>query len=365
MKLSKIWAAPILFLLASTAVSAGELFEFYNGVRQLGMGGAAVAVVNDETALLLNPAGLGKLRDYFITVADPEIEGSANAADLAGLDALSMIKPQPMLDELKKPANLTKHLHLKGQLFPSIVVPNFGFGVYGKYSADGEVDAAGTNFAYDYTNDYAAVFGFNFRLFDGIVKLGATARAVNRVEVHRTDIPANSTGLTVNGLASEGFGVGADAGLILTAPIAWLPTVAAVWHDVGGTSYGLKDGMFTSAITIPDHSPQKIDVGLALFPIASKKTRFSLTAEYRDIMADSADEPVMRRTHGGVEMNVADAFFLRAGMNQKYWTAGMEIAMLSYQIQLATYGEDIGVNNAGTFTYKEDRRYVFKFAFRF
>ena len=37
-------------------------------------GGAGIAVVNDETAMLINPAGLGKLRDYIFTIADPEIE---------------------------------------------------------------------------------------------------------------------------------------------------------------------------------------------------------------------------------------------------------------------------------------------------
>ena len=41
-------------------------FEFYRGVRQMGMGGASIAVVNDETAPLSNPNGLGRLRDYFL-----------------------------------------------------------------------------------------------------------------------------------------------------------------------------------------------------------------------------------------------------------------------------------------------------------
>ncbi|MGE3385597.1 MAG: hypothetical protein AB7K41_02595 [Bdellovibrionales bacterium] len=350
-----------VLLSVSPLAHAAERYEFYNGVRQLGMGGAGVAVVNDETALLLNPAGLGKLRDYFVTVADPELEGSANAATLAGTDLLNMFKPQPMLNKLNQVANRDKRLHLKAQLFPSIVVPNFGFGVYGNYTADGRVDAAGTNYELHYNNDYAAVFGFNFRLFDGIIKLGAVARAINRVQIDRIDIPANSTGLTVDNLAQEGFGVAGDVGLILAAPIAWLPTIAAVWRDVGGTSYNLKEGMFTSAITIPNHTPQTVDVAFALFPIASKRTRVTFTGEYRDVLTTGDEDDQMRRVHAGIEMNVADAFFLRAGMNQRYWTAGLEFAMQNYQLQAATYGEEVGT---ATIT-QEDRRYVFKFAFRF
>lgn len=48
-------------------------------------------------------------------------------------------------------------------------------------------------------------------------------------------------------------------------------------------------------------------------------------------------------------------------MNQRYWTAGLEMALKNYQIQLATYGEEIGTAT----THREDRRYVAKFAFRF
>lgn len=352
-------AAGLLHELPSA--KAEEILEFYNGARQMGMGGAAIAVVNDETALMLNPAGLGKLRDYILTVADPEIETSSNAISLAGVDAMNMMKPQPMLNKLNQTSNHGKRLHLKGHAFPSVVVPNFGFGLYGKYMANGKVNDAGTDFEYNYRNDVAAVFGFNFRLFDGMVKLGATARAMNRVEVRRTDIPSSSTGLSINSLAAEGAGLGGDIGLILAAPVATLPTLAATWRDVGGTSYGLKEGMFTSAVTIPTHTRETVDVAVAFFPILSNRTRMSVTAEYRDILTMGKESDHMRRTHAGLEVNVADSLFLRAGMNQRYWTAGLEIAMGNYQLQAASYGEEVGTS-AST---EEDRRYVLKFGFRF
>src|SRR5688572_13421343 len=88
----------LLALLLSGRISvAAERYEFYNGVRGLGMGGAQVAVVNDETALLVNPAGLGKLRDYFITIADPELDIGAQAEEIAGTDILGMGNPQKAL----------------------------------------------------------------------------------------------------------------------------------------------------------------------------------------------------------------------------------------------------------------------------
>lgn len=351
----------ILKLLVSCKVHAGERYEFYNGIRQLGMGGAGIAVVNDETSMLVNPAGLGKLRDFIFTVADPEIEGTNNALPYVSENLLESFQPQPLLDELKTTENRGTNMHLKAQMFPSLVVQNFGLGVYGRYSADGEVNQANTEFTLDYYNDYALVTAMNFRLFEGVIKLGANARAVNRVQINRTNIPANSTNLTVDSLASEGFGFATDVGLIITAPIVLLPTISAVWRDVGNTTYNLKEGMFTSAISIPDHTPQVVDVAMAIFPILGHNSRMVITAEYRDIMTASEETDHMRRAHAGVEFNIADAFFIRGGMNQRYWTAGLEIQMFNYQIQFASYGEEIGTADEP----EESRRYAFKFAFRF
>lgn len=354
----------VIFMVFGELSAAGERYEFYTGARQNAMGGAAVAVVNDETALLLNPAGLGKLRDFFGTVADPEVSGSANVVSVAGTNAFSMFSnPQAVLDQLKQTRNLGKQLHLKGQMFPSIVVPNFGIGVLGKYSTDARVDATGTDYELRYFNDIALVMGFNFRLWDGRIKLGANARAMNRVEIDRVSspIPANSTGLTINNLASEGFGVGSDVGLILSAPIVALPTLALTYRDVGRTSYGFKDGMFTSATTVPNDTASSLDVGLAIFPILGKKTRSSWTIEYRDALTASQETDHYRRFHAGFELNFSDAFFFRGGMNQRYWASGFELALLDYQVQFTTYGEEVGVPGAT----REDRRYSFKFAYRF
>ena len=69
----------------------------------------------------------------------------------------------------------------------------------------------------------------------------------------------------------------------------------------------------------------------------------------------------MKLIHAGMEFNFGDVFFMRAGYNQRYWTAGLELASEHFQYQLASYGEEVGTKD----TPKEDRRYVFKFAFRF
>ncbi|MCB0421490.1 MAG: hypothetical protein KDD61_10875 [Bdellovibrionales bacterium] len=353
------------FTLCTLTTHAGEKFEYYNGVRSLAMGGARIAVVNDETAMLVNPAALGKLRDYFVTVADPEISFGTSSQAIIGADITAFIDPQTMLDKLTSEKGV--QFHQRVSLFPSFVVQNFGIGVYGNYATNANVNLAGTEYSLDYVNDYAVVLGFNFRLFDGKVKLGFNARATNRVEISRnsttTTIPANSTGLTIEGLAKEGFGIGSDVGLILTGPWMLLPTIAVVYRDAGDTHYNINDGLFYSTSERPLRTPSSLDVALAIFPIISNKTRVSFSLEYRDALSEDQediDDP-MRRTHAGLEFNFSDAFFIRFGYHQRYFSTGLEISMLNYQLQFASYSEEIGTAALPV----EDKRFVGKFAFRF
>lgn len=354
-------------LLLSTSARAAERYEYYNGIRGLGMGGAAVATVNDETALLVNPAGLGRLRDYFITLADPEGAVGEDTEKVAGTKVFQMGDPQKALDACL--LNPDKRLHTRGQVFPSIVVPNFGLGVFGRSEVNAEMVTEENKFHYDYTNDYALVFGFNLRLFGGIVKIGGAARATNHTTIRRDDIDPTSTGLRDKDLAKSGFGVGGDGGIILTAPIAWLPAIAGVYRDIGRTSYTLRDGMFMTTAEKPDSTAGTVDVAFSISPLVGKRTRIVFTGEYRDVLTYSEETDQMRRTHGGLEIGYADTIFIRGGMNQRYWTAGLEFAIYNYQFQAASYGEEIGTPASADGTVpaetREDRRYVVKFAFRF
>lgn len=352
-----------IFLFVDTIGYAQEHYEFYNGIRQMGMGGAVVASVNDETALLSNPAALGRLRDFFVTVADPEIELGSDNEFLFGTDQQKSFVIQEALNQAREPGNVGRRLHTKAQVFPSFVVPNFGLGILGKYEIDAEVSEADTSiFDVRYNNDYALVAGFNFRIWDGRIKLGVNMRAINRVTINTT-LSAASEGLLVKDVADEGFGIASDVGLILTAPWDLLPTLAAVVRDVGDTSYNMRDGFFTSADETrrPDKTPQSIDVGVSLSPILANRTRMIWSAEYRGVTTAGDEEDSMKRVHTGLELNFRDAVFVRAGMNQRYWTAGFELAVANYQLQLASYGEEVGTADLN----REDRRYALKFAYRF
>lgn len=359
MRKGLLLSAIIFLVVPNNLASAAERFEFYQGVRSLGMGGASVAVVNDETALISNPAALAKLRDYYFTLIDAEGSVSAEAEEIVGLDVLKSGEPQEALEKCNE--NLDRHLQTKVQVFPNIVFPYFGVGLYNVYEINAEVVSETNTFYYDYNNDYAGVLGFGVPIAGGIIKFGATGRAINRTEIHRDDLDPASTDLRFKNLASSGVGFAVDAGLLLSAPIAWLPTIGAVYRDIGDTQYNYSKGLFLTTTDRPEGTKGTLDVGIAISPILGKRVRSTWSLELRDVMDVHEEKDYMRRAHGGFEINYADALFFRGGWHQHFYTAGLEMAIANYQFQAATYGEDIGTVDAK----REDRRYVIKFAFRF
>jgi len=351
----------MLFVL-SQPVLAQHHYEFYQGIRQMAMGGAAIGVVDDETALLLNPAALGRLRTYYLTLADPVLElGSQDESYAGGYGHLTeLTDPQKALNQAN--SNPGQHLHGMGEIFPSIIVPNFGIGFLGRFQEDAQVDTAKTKFDFQYTNDFAIVAGFDIPFWSGIFKIGGNAKLIDRSQIWKTDIDPTSTTLTTGSLMNEGVGLGSDVGMILTAPIAWLPSLSAVVRDIGRTSFDLKKGMIHSATTTyPASTPQTYNAAFSFSPILGNHTRSMWTFEYEDISNAYKDKIATRHYHAGVEINLGDFFFVRGGYNEGYWTAGLELAMGNYQIQLTSYGEDVST----TTTPQEDRRYMGGFAIRF
>lgn len=355
----------LLVFLYSLITQASERREFYNGIRSLGMGDSTVAIVNDETALALNPAALGKLRDFYGTIFDPELELGQQAINMYNAKAYS----QPFTLSNVAPAAAAvpgDYYHARAQVFPSFVARNFGIGILQKYNLDLMADATGANLETFYRDDLSILLGYNLRLWDGRIKIGFTGKIISRIEIDEPTLsatgPLDLPTLGTNSIAKEGVGVGGDVGLILTAPWTFLPTLSAVVRDVGNTSYDKMSGTRLSTSTArPNSSVQDLDVALAIFPIHRKNVRSAWTIEYRNVLTASTESDKAKLIHAGFEFNFGDVFFARAGYNQRYYTGGLELASERFQLQIATYGEEIGTATAP----REDRRYAAKFGFRF
>jgi hypothetical protein len=261
----------IAFLLPEKGrAQVDEVREDFIGARALGMGGAQIAVVNDETALLANPAALGRLRDVYGTIIDPEVDGNSNLNAIYKGKAFS--NPWDLgqvADSLA--ASPDKYYHAREQLFPSFVARNFGIGIFQRKVLDAEMNTAGTSLQTYYQDDLGVYLGFNLKFFDGRIKIGGTAKMISRIEINKA-LPVPGP-MDVKSNGSEGLGLGGDVGILMSAPWVWLPTLSAVVHDVGGTSFGAAKGVRMSTTTQPQTVEQDMDVAVALFPIHGNDSR--------------------------------------------------------------------------------------------
>ena len=354
------FAALALGLLAGPCPArAGEIFQFFTGTRQLGMGGAYVGVVDDETALVTNPAGVGKVREFTLNLFNPQVGGSVADTNLINLGNYNQATDVQGLLALLNQAKGTA-VDGRASIFPSVVMPNFGVGALYNTRYDALVNPATNVYTFNYLSDLSGAMAFSVRFLGGVVKLGFNGRFIDRTEVVLS-APATATGLSLGSLRREGTGIASDVGLILSAPIVWLPAISAVAHDVGGTSYGGRAIAGAATTFRPADTPTTIDAAFSVFPILGRRAHMALTFEAHDLLTIGQEVDLMRRAHVGAEIGFADFFFVRGGMNQRYWTAGLEFATRFFQLQAASYGEEIGTPSATI----EDRRWVGAMAIRF
>ncbi len=354
-----------LLLLIWPSLGAGqtstlsEIRPFYRGVRSLGMGGAHVSVVNDESALYLNPASLLKLRNSIGTLFDPEISLSDKAYNpiYSTHTFSSFTDPSALGESLFASPN--EIYHAKYQISPTFVFEHFGIGLIANQSLDARFNSATNTVDIFHRDDQGFFIGSALRFFSGKIKIGGAAKLISRIEMNK-NLPYPGD-ISLGTHASSGLALGYDGAVIFTAPWAYLPSFSIVGRDLGATLFDKTFYSRSSSSTHPQSVDGDVDVGLSFFPVHSNKKRSSVAIEYHSLLAAQNASDKTKYMHLGYEFNYGDLLFIRAGINQRYWTAGVELASEYTQIQLASYGEEVGPESTPT----ESRRYVFKWTFRF
>ncbi|MBC7457966.1 MAG: hypothetical protein H7235_06785 [Bdellovibrionaceae bacterium] len=345
----------LILMCFTSVVQAREWTEFYNNSRSNAMGGTKIAISSDDTTLFRNPSNLGSFRGAYATWLDPELETSGNFYNQFTKTLTNVQKTGELLN-----SNRQQYYHAKLQLTPSYSVRNFGFGLIYKDEIGAIMNAAGTSMDTQYQSDVGIVAGMNYNLWDGRIKIGASVKVINRIEVNNSILDP-TTSLNLKDIGSEGLGFGGDLSLMLQAPIAYFPTLAVMAHDVGDMKFDSAAGLRLSTTTRPQVVKQTIDAAISIMPIYSRGFRTVFSIEYRDLQNARDEDFAAKRTHIGAEFNWNDIFYLRLGANQGYATGGIEVASERYSWQLTTYGEEVGTKDAT----KEDRRFATKIMVRF
>lgn len=377
--LAVLSAGPVSFAADDTGVSF-RIHHHYQAPRALGMGDAFVAVANDYSAIFYNPAGLARRTDGEINMSfdvgatpkfatfSKEIETAQNTT---GSDS---DKQQAIMNVINNNAGSTFGLRVNG---PNgiWVRPNWGIAVL---PADISVQMdlhnqvgpainttvyADTTLAYAYARDFDWIpdSRFSMGITGKFVNRGYFSKAITALEA------ASDPNLVQKDDLLEGYTVDADIGALWTPNIpsdgilSWLalakPTFGAVVRNVGEVGFGQSLKLINKEKTdAPEKLYRVLDVGSrweypSLWIFSGRGT-----LDIRDI-----GHPLFSLTkglHAGLEFDWTMFSWWKGhynvGINEGYFTAGLGAQFALFNLDLVTYGEDVGPQGSP----QENRNYM-------
>lgn len=377
--LAVLSAGPVSFAADDTGVSF-RIHHHYQSPRALSMGDAFVAVANDYSAIFYNPAGLARRTDGQINLsfdagATPKImDFSKEISDAQASGATEEDKATAIMDVINKNAGSTFGARI---MAPNgiWVRPNWGIAVLPadvtiQMDLHNQVGAAiNTTVIADTTLAYAYARDFDW-IPDSRFSLGITGKFVNRgyfsKPILSTDAAVDSNLVKKEDL-QEGYTVDADIGALWTPNIpaegllSWLslakPTFGAVVRNVGEIGFGQSLKLLNKEKTA---APQKM---YRVLDVGSRWEYPSLwifsgrgTLDIRDI-----GHPLFslkKGLHAGLEFDWTMFSWWKGhynvGINQGYFTAGLGAQFAWFNLDVVTYGEDVGPQGSP----QENRSYM-------
>jgi hypothetical protein len=356
--------ATLCATLAATAVPSFALgldpFDF-SSPREKGMGGGHVALADDFSVLLSNPAGLAGMQRE-ISIADLGIQAVGPVFDIASMMMGGGLDATAITDFLAANNNqLYTGLDLSGPLAFGFTGGGLGFGLFN--STGMLVDVASvTSIEVLVQEDLLLVGGYAFRLDLGRgheLSLGMNAKGYVRGLVSKSTDILGLVALTsdLGSVLASPFalttGVGLDAGLRWS----WKSlSVGLVCHDLYSpaivTTYSNTFDFFNSVpgVAVFDTLKRSLDFGFAWTPSLGRLGQvldtLVLALDYRDIL--DLGSPVPRNpilnVGLGVETRFLDIVTLRAGINEALLSAGMGLHLGAVTMNICAYGAELGLD---------------------
>lgn len=359
----------LLVVLTSTPqLYADPIFRFYRSPRALGMGGTTLATADDESALFANPAGLahGKILKS-IDIIDLQIEITQYSKDVI-LDLIDVSEKEEgeikdaFWDMSEKYAGRTIGVSMR--MFPNIVFKFFGVGllaeifdVRGRFSVPSIPEAsleeftiirfipiggAGISLLGDYLNIGVSV--------KGLIELVDTSTSISALYALRNVNHPNARKLEDNPFLEIKRTCGYKAGNLPLQTCEFAGIDSGIFYTFKKFRQKPQIGLVIKNIS---YKMMTISLGASIKPkFGPVKTIFG--AELEDILFQrSPDKDLMKRIHIGAEFKLP-VLSARFGFNQTYLTMGLGINLWIFEINLATYAEELG-SGAGAIP---ERRYL-------
>ncbi|RME14719.1 MAG: hypothetical protein D6797_08160 [Bdellovibrio sp.] len=376
-----------LFVSVSVSVSlAQEVVDFsihqeFVNTRALGMGNAFTAIADDYSAIFYNPAALARRKDgqfHLFLKGGGDTSYPSFVSDLT--NASNSNNVQAVFDLIE--ANYGNQYNARLSLGGVWVRPHWGIAVIPvDFSSDiGMHQFVGpqvnVNVRQDTTISYSYARDVKWLGEGHHLSVGITGKVINRIHfsdsVDAGTLASNSNFFDLK-RATEGMTLDFDLGALYTPPIPekgflkWFqyvkPTFAFVIRNVGDYGYPVNLNLISENSDKPPRLQRRIDLGsvwdLPDFWVFDPHFSFDI----RDILHENWD--VKKGLHMGAEFFWKMASWWKgywsAGINQGYWTLGVGAKLALFQIDLATWGEEVSTLSAP----KESRRVMLELSLDF
>lgn len=347
------------------------IHQEYTSTRALGMGNAFTALADDHSGMFYNPAALalrkdGQVRMFLRAGISDNWQDFGDEVDKAGDD------PQAVSDVIEK--HYGEHLYSRVPTLGAMWVrPRWGIAFI---PADMSIDAVmnqqlgpsvGVTAYLDSTLAYSYARKLKTKNPDNVVAVGATLKALHRAYysdvISGAMMAADDAELFDIKKSAEGMTVDMDIGTMWSPAVRGFvgkymkPTFSMVVRNVADYGFPVQFGVINK--DDPKEPPKlqrRIDVGSRFDLLKFWKFEPKLTFDVRDILHDNWTWK--KGTHAGFELYWKMFNWWKghwaAGLNQGYWTAGFGARLGWFQIDLASWGEEVGTSDDPV----ESRRYI-------
>ncbi len=340
---------------------------FYKNTKTLGMGGACIAVVDDEQSLFSNPAGLGKRTSSAYSLLNgtanrnidyDSVNSSIESLNSAETNASRMANNKNILDSMGKFgyqhfSNLAYYLGSTG----------FGIGMY--YGETEELSIKNpTNPILTsridkdtmLTGSIARSFNERQNLFQdrAIGWWGSTLKIVSRKSGDHSFFSRDFGALNeekVKEANNTGVAFDFDLGAVWQLSNPWQASFGVFAGNILESEFSAEAG----------YMRRQFGLGFAIKPLTGppeRNDKLTLAADYFDSQEGGS---ALTKIRLGMDAKLSKYVSLQTGFNGGYPTAGISINWGDARVQAATYGEELG-DRPGD---KEDRRYSISAAFEF
>lgn len=363
---SRLAIACVLFALAASA-SAQALDPFdFSSPREKSMGGRHVALADDFSVLLSNPAGLAVVPGKF-SAADLGVQAIGPVFDLANLFVGGIPDKAAITDFLaKNDYKLFTGAELTGPFAFGYTGGGLGFGLFNKTKVTIDVKSI-SSIGVKAVEDLMLAGGYAMRFNLGKgheLAAGINAKGFVRGDISPTMGIVEAMGIINDpmSLLSDTFtlasGIGVDAGL------RWdwkgLLAVGLACRDIYSPAIVTQYSSAMDFVSKPNDAKlgdpsyetlkRSLDLGFAWSPSMGRLSNlidsFTLAVDYKDILDLASPlprNPILNASLG-LEARVLEIVTLRAGISETLLSMGAGLDLGIFALSIAAYGAELGLD---------------------